>query len=60
MKKKKKTLNKKFNGLCVSGLSSKDGFCGMAHNSSIKRSQKDASDSDFEDEVCDEFSSLRK
>jgi uncharacterized coiled-coil DUF342 family protein len=41
------------------GLSSKDGFCGMAHSSGSKRSQKD-SDSYFEDEVCDELSSLRK
>jgi predicted nucleic acid-binding Zn-ribbon protein len=32
----------------------------MAHSSSSKRSQKDASDSNSEDEVCDELSSLRK
>jgi hypothetical protein len=32
----------------------------MAHSSSSKRSQKDASDSDSKDEVCDELSSLRK
>jgi hypothetical protein len=32
----------------------------MAHNSSSKRSQKNASDSDSEDEVCDEVSFLRK
>jgi hypothetical protein len=42
--KKKKTLSKNLNGLCVIGLSSKDGFCGMARSSSRKRSQKDASD----------------
>jgi ElaB/YqjD/DUF883 family membrane-anchored ribosome-binding protein len=42
------------------GLSSKDEFCGMASSSSSKKSQKDASDSDSEDEVCDELSSLRK
>jgi hypothetical protein len=32
----------------------------MARSSSSKRSQKDASDLDSEDEVCDELSSLRK
>jgi hypothetical protein len=32
----------------------------MAHNSSSKRCQKNASDSDSEDEVCDQLSSLRK
>jgi hypothetical protein len=58
--KKKKNLSKYLNGLCVMGLSSKDDFCGMAHSSSSKRSQKDASDSYFEDEQCDELSSLRK
>jgi hypothetical protein len=59
-KKKKKNLDKYLNGLCVTGLSLKDDFCGKAHSSSSKRSQKDASDFDFEDEVCDELSSLRK
>jgi hypothetical protein len=59
-KKKKKNLGKYLNGLCVTGLSLKDDFCGMARNSSSKRSQKDASDLDSEDEVCDELSSLRK
>jgi ElaB/YqjD/DUF883 family membrane-anchored ribosome-binding protein len=42
------------------GLSLKDDFCGMACSSSSKRSQKDPSDLDSEDEVCDELSSLRK
>jgi ElaB/YqjD/DUF883 family membrane-anchored ribosome-binding protein len=32
----------------------------MARSSNSKRSQKDASDSDSEDEVCDELSSLHK
>jgi hypothetical protein len=50
--KKKKTLSKKFNSLCVMGLSSKDGFCNMAHSSSSKRRQKDTSNSDSEDEIC--------
>jgi hypothetical protein len=59
-KKKKKNLGKYLNGLCVTGLSLKDDFCGMARSSSSKRSQKDALDLDSEDEVCDEFSSLRK
>jgi hypothetical protein len=59
-KKKKKNLGKYLNGLCVMGLSSKDEFCVMARSSSSKKSQKDASDSDYEDEVCDELSSLRK
>jgi hypothetical protein len=51
---------KYINDLCVTGLSLKDDFCGMARSSSSKRSQKDASDLDSEDEVCDELSSLRK
>jgi ElaB/YqjD/DUF883 family membrane-anchored ribosome-binding protein len=42
------------------GLSSKDDYCGMARSSSSKRSQKDASDSDSKDEICNELSSLRK
>jgi hypothetical protein len=58
--KKKKNLDKYLNGLCVTGLSLKDDFCGMARSSSSKRSQKDASDLDSEDEVCDELSSLCK
>jgi hypothetical protein len=58
--KKKKTLSTKFNSLCVMSLSSKDSFNNMTCNSSSKRSRKDASDSDFEDEVCDELSSLLK
>jgi chromosome segregation ATPase len=44
----------------VTGLILKDDFCGMARSSSSNRSQKDASDLDSEDEVCDELSSLRK
>jgi hypothetical protein len=59
-KKKKKNLGKYLNGLCVMGLSLKDDFCGMARSSSSKRSQKDASDLDSEDEVCDELSCLCK
>jgi hypothetical protein len=59
-KKKKKNLGKYLNGLCVMGLSLKDDSCGMARSSSSKRSQKDASDLDSEDEVCDGLSSLRK
>jgi hypothetical protein len=59
-KKKKKNLGKYLKGLCVTGLSLKDDFCSMACSSSSKRSQKDASDLDSEDEVCDELSSLRK
>jgi hypothetical protein len=59
-KKKKKNLGKYLNDLCVMGLSLKDNFCGMAHSSSSKRSQKDASNLDSEDEVCDELSSLCK
>jgi hypothetical protein len=53
-------MSKYLNDLCVTGLSLKDDFCGMARSSSSKRSQKDASDLDSEDEVCDELSSLRK
>jgi hypothetical protein len=59
-KKKKKNLDKYLNGLCVMGLSSKDDFYGMARSSSSTISQKDASDSDSEDEVCDELYSLNK
>jgi hypothetical protein len=59
-KKKKKNLGKYLNNLCVTGLNLKDDFCGMARSSSSKRSQKDASNIDSEDEVCDELSSLRK
>jgi uncharacterized protein (DUF342 family) len=44
----------------VTGLSLKDDFCGMARSSSSKRIQKDASDIDSKDEVCDELCSLRK
>jgi chromosome segregation ATPase len=57
---KKKNLGKYLNDLCVMGLSSKDEFCDMACSSSSKKSQKDASDSNSKDEVCDELSSLRK
>jgi hypothetical protein len=59
-KNKKKNLGKYLNGLCVMGLSLKDDFSGMACSSSSKRSQKDSSDLDSEDEVCDVLSSLRK
>jgi hypothetical protein len=67
-KKKKKDFGKYLNGLCCSAsktlrnYNKKDGLCGMARSSGSKRSQKNASnlDSDSEDEVCDELSSLRK
>jgi hypothetical protein len=36
-----------------------DGFSGMAHNSGSKKIQKEDSDFDSEDEVCDELFSLR-
>jgi hypothetical protein len=56
------------NGLCCTAsktsrcYNKKDGLCGIAYSSGSKRSQKNASDSDFdsEDEVCDQLSSLRK
>jgi hypothetical protein len=57
-KKKNKNLDKYLNGLCVTVLSLNDDFCGLACRSSSKSSQKDASDLDSEDEVCDELSSL--
>jgi hypothetical protein len=41
-KKNLKNLGKYLNGLCVTGPSLKDNFCGMAHSSSSKTSQKDA------------------
>ena len=67
-RKKKKDFGKYLNGLCCTasktsrGCNKKDGLCGMARSSGSKRSQKNASesDSDSEDEVCDELSSLRK
>jgi hypothetical protein len=59
-KKRKKNLGKYLNDLCMTDLSLKDDFCGIACSSSSKRSQRDASDLDSEDEVCDELSSLRK
>jgi hypothetical protein len=59
-KKRKKNLGKYLKDFCVTGLSLKDDFCGMARSSNRKRRQKDASDLDSEDEVYDELSSLRK
>jgi hypothetical protein len=37
-------------------LQQEDGLCGMLRSSDSKRSQKNTSDSDSEDEVCDELS----
>jgi hypothetical protein len=59
-RKRKKNLGKYLNSLYLTGLSLGDEFCGMPRSSSSNRSQKDASDLDSEDEVCDEFSYLRK
>jgi hypothetical protein len=67
-KKKKKDFRKYLNGLCCTAsktlrsCNKKDGLCGMARSSDSKRSQRNASDSnsDSEDEVCDELSSLCK
>jgi hypothetical protein len=67
-KRTKKDFGKYLNGLCFTAIKTlrsckkKDGLCGMARSSGSKRSQKNASDSDSdsEDEVCDELSSLRK
>jgi hypothetical protein len=46
----------------MSGLSyfTRDGFCGMAHNSGGKKSHKSDLDSDSEDEVRDELSFLHQ
>jgi hypothetical protein len=59
-KKKKKTeFGKYLNSLCSTAsktprsCNKKDGLCGMARSSNT-------SDSDYEDEVCDELSSLHK
>jgi hypothetical protein len=66
MEKKKKTFSKYFNSLCYAASKSlrscnrEEGFYGKAHSSGSNRSQKDTSDSDSEDEVCDELSSLCK
>jgi hypothetical protein len=45
----------------LSGLSyfARDGFCTMALSSGSKKSHQSDSDSDFEDEVCDELPFLR-
>jgi hypothetical protein len=51
-KKKKKNISKYLNGLCLTGLSLKDDFCGMARSSSIKK-PKGRLRLGFEDEVCD-------
>jgi hypothetical protein len=67
-KKKMKGFGKYLNGVCCTAsktsrnYNKKDGLCGMARSSCSERSQKNASDldSDSEDEVCDELSSLRK
>jgi hypothetical protein len=65
-KKKKKDFGKYLNSLCCTASNTsrnynkKDGLCGMTRSSGSKRSQKDASDLDSEDEVSDELSSLRK
>jgi hypothetical protein len=37
-----------------------DGFCGMARSSGSKKSHRSNSDSDFEDEVCDDLPFLRE
>ena len=50
-------MSKNFNGLSFVMTS---GFCGMARSSGSKRSEKDDSDSDSEDEVTDDLDSLRK
>jgi hypothetical protein len=38
----------------------RDGFCGMAHSSGSKKSHQSDSDSDSEDEVCDELPFLHE
>jgi hypothetical protein len=44
---KGKRLSKNINGLCFAA----HGFCGMAHSSASKKSNKDDSGSDYEEEV---------
>jgi hypothetical protein len=46
----------------LSGLSyyTRDGFCGMAHSSGSKKSHQSDSNSDSEDEVCDELPILHE
>ena len=55
--KERRHVSKNFNGLSFVATS---GFCGMARSSGSKRSEKDDSDSDSEDEVTDDLDSLRK
>jgi hypothetical protein len=47
---KGKQLNKNINGLCFTA----QGFCGMAHSSASKKSNKDDSGSDSEEEVSND------
>ena len=54
--KDRRHVSKNFNGLSFIAC----GFCGMAHSSSSKRSEKDDSDSGSEDEVTDDLDSLCK
>jgi regulator of replication initiation timing len=49
-----------FQGLEWVKLLRRDGFCGMARSSGSKKSHQSDSDSDSEDEVCDELSFLRE
>jgi hypothetical protein len=51
---KGKRLSKNINGLCFAA----QGFCGMAHSSASKKSNKDDSGSDFEEDVNNEPSFL--
>ena len=51
---KGKWSSKNINGLCFAA----QGFCGMAHNFASKKSNKDNSDSDSEDEVNNDPSFL--
>jgi hypothetical protein len=55
-RKGKKSASRNLSGLSCMAL---EGFCGMAHSSSIKKSDKEDNDSDSEDEVnCDPDSLL--
>jgi hypothetical protein len=56
-RRKNKKASKNLSELsCFAG----DGFCGMAHSSGRKKSHQSDSDSDSEDEVCDELPFLRE
>ena len=56
----KRTVHENFNGSCCTKGRSQGSFCMMAHRSSRKKSRKDDSNSDSEDEVNRDLDLLLK